>query len=213
MDKEILKKILLSLKKEDFFAKADLHIHSNESDGKINPVQIVEQAKSLEKKFISICDHNTVEAYLSTNILAENIVIPAIEFDCYFKGVLIHILGYGIDIDNKEIKNLYAASKLGRRFNLYRIFKLRNAKEVIEKIKNANGIPVLAHPACYWCFNLDDFIKSLIDIGLEGIETYYPYIGLRRIVKFHSKNTVENIADKYNLIKTGGSDFHGKKLK
>ncbi len=212
MIKENLKNLLLSFKEEDYYKNVDLHIHSCESDGEMTPYEIVEQAKRKGKKYIAISDHNTIDAYLSTNILKEEIIIPAVEFDCFFQGVLIHIIGYGIDIDNEEIKSLYAVNNIGKRFNLYRLFKLRNPKTVIEKINQAGGIAVLAHPACYWCLNIDSFVKKLIDIGLEGIETYYPYNGLRRILKFHSKKTITQIAEKYNLIKTGGTDSHHKKL-
>ena len=212
MNRENLKKLLLSIKEEDYKSKVDLHIHSCESDGRMTPVEIVKQAEKLGKKYISITDHNTIEAYLSTNILANKIVIPSVEFDCYHKGVIIHILGFGIDIDNKEIQSLFAACEMARKNKIYRLFHLKNTQEVIQKIKNANGIPVLAHPACYWCLNLDEFVKSLVSIGLEGIETYYKYRRMRCIIKFHSNKAVEKIADKYNLIKTGGSDTHGRKL-
>ena len=107
---------------------------------------------------------------------------------------------------------MYATNNLGKKFNLYRIFKLRNPKTVIEKINKAGGIAVLAHPACYWCINIDSFIKDLMNLGIEGIETYYPYNGLRGILKFHSKYTINKIAEKYNLIKTGGTDSHHKEL-
>ncbi len=212
MSKDDLKRLLLSFTEEDFWKNVDLHIHSCESDGKMTPYEIVDQAKRQGKKYIAISDHNTIDAYLSTNILRDEMVIPAVEFDCFYKGVLIHILGYGIDIDNDEIKSLFANSKHGKRCNIYRIFKLRNPKTVIEKINKAGGIAVLAHPACYWCCDLDSFVKGLIDMGLEGIETYYPYNGLRGILKFHLKRTVFEIAEKYNLIKTGGTDSHHKKL-
>ena len=212
MIKKDLKNLLLSFKEEDYYKNVDLHIHSCESDGEMTPYEIIEQARKKNKKYIAISDHNTIDAYLSTNILKEEIIIPAVEFDCFFKGVLIHILGYGIDIDNEEIKSLYATTNIGKKFNLYRLFKLRNPKTVIEKIKKAGGIAVLAHPACYWCINIDSFIKALIDLGIEGIETYYPYAGLRGILKFHSKRTINKIAEKYNLIKTGGTDSHHKEL-
>lgn len=212
MERKNLKKLLLSLSEEDYKTKADLHIHSNKSDGEMTPIEIIEQAKIKDKKYISITDHNNIDAYLSTNILAEENVISGVEFDCFHKGVLIHILGYGINIDNEEIKSLFASSILGSRYTLFRVLKLRKAKDVIEKIKKAEGIAVLAHPACYWCKNLDDFVKSLVDIGLDGIETYYPYKGLRKIIKFHDKNKVNEIAEKYKLIKTGGTDTHGKTL-
>ena len=207
-----IKELFLNFKNSDFFNNVNLHIHSNYSDGKMHPETIIKQAKERGKKYIAISDHNTVGAYLSTDILKENFLIPSVEFDCFYKGVLIHILGYSMDINNIELKKLFAKSKLGTTNNLYRILKLRKAKDVIKIIKQANGLSVLAHPACYWCINLDSFVKSLIDLGLDGIETYYPYNGFRGILKFHSKKSVKKIADKYNLLKTGGSDSHGKNL-
>lgn len=212
MRKEELKKLLSSFGEEDYFKSVDLHIHSNESDGKLTPNEIVEQAQKKGLKYISISDHNTIDAYLATNILREDMVIPAVEFDCIYKGVLIHILGYGIDIDNKELKSLYARSKNGCVHNIFRLFALRNPKEVIEKINKAGGIAVLAHPCCYWAFDLDKFVTSLVNLGLEGVEVYYPYNGMRSIVKFHSRSKIAAIADKYNLLKTGGTDSHGTKL-
>ena len=41
-----------------------------------------------------------------------------------------------------------------------RLIEGRNTKKVIQTIKNAGGIAILAHPACYWCINLDKFVKS-----------------------------------------------------
>ena len=87
-----------------------------------------------------------------------------------------------------------------------------NPNEVIEKINNAGGIAVLAHPCCYWTFNLDGFIEDMARMGISGVEVYYPYNGMRSIVKFHSRKKIADIADKYGLIKTGGTDSHGRKL-
>ena len=212
MRKEELKKLLLSFVEDDYLGGVDLHIHSNESDGKLDPKSILEQAQKKGLRYIAISDHNTIDAYLNTNILSDDMVIPAVEFDCLYRGVLIHILGYGFNIDNKEIRALCAKGKCGRKYNICRVFALRNPKKVIQAINNAGGVAVLAHPCCYWTFNLDDFIGSLAQIGIEGVEVYYPYRGLRSIVKFHSRKKIADIADKYNLIKTGGSDFHGKEL-
>lgn len=212
MRKEDLKKLLSSFTAEDYYKNADLHIHSNESDGKLSPLEILHLAQEKGLRYISVTDHNTIDAYLSSNILKEDMVISGVEFDCLYKGVLIHILGYGIDIDNAELKSLYADNRAGRTLNLYRLFKLRNPKEVIDKINASGGLAVLAHPCCYWSFSLDSFIKELAEMGIEGVEVYYPYKGMRRIVKFHSRKKIVDIADKYGLIKTGGTDSHGRKL-
>ena len=212
MSRENLKKLLLSFNCSDYYKNVDLHIHSCESDGTMTPYEIVEQAKKQNKSYIAIADHNSVDAYLSTNILREDFIIPAVEFDCFYKGVLIHILGYGIDIDDEQLKSLYSKNSAGKKCNLYRIFKLRNPEEVIRKINNAGGIAVLAHPACYWTFSLDSFIRDLISMGLAGIEYYYHYRGIRKLLKFHSEREISEITEKYGLIKTGGTDSHGRKL-
>ncbi len=211
MRREELEKLLKSFEEKDFYKNIDLHIHSNESDGKMSAYEIVSQAKERNLKYIAICDHNSIDCYLNTNILSEKFIIPAVEFDCIYKGTLMHILGYGINIDSNEIKELCAKTKSGKTFNLIRLLKLRSPKRVIEAIKKSGGIAVWAHPACCWG-NIENLAKDLINFGLDGMEVYYPYNGLRGILKFHSKEHIMYIAKKYNLIQTGGTDSHGKKL-
>ncbi len=207
-----LKELLLSFSQSDFEKNVDLHIHSNFSDGKLTPEELLENAKNKGYKLIAIADHNTVEAYKKTDILnsVHPQVITAIEFDCWYKGVLVHMLGYGIDIYNDELLKLCAKTKKETEADIVRLLNHRHPKDVIKAIHAAGGIAVLAHPACYWAISLDHFIKSLIDLGLDGIEVFYPYRRHRGIIKFHKASTVHAIAEKYNLIMTGGSDSHGE---
>jgi len=200
--------LIKSFKKEDFFNTIDLHTHSTCSDGKCPPEELVKQAKTAGYKYLAICDHNTVEAYKNDFVANSDIIIPAVEFDSWHKGVLIHLLGYGIDTKNEELKKFYAKDKRGTEADIARFFSYRSPKKLISAIHSAGGIAVLAHPACCWCFSLDRFIKSLVNIGLDGVECYYPYRRHRGIIKFHMANSAEKIAEKYDLIKTGGSDNH-----
>ncbi|MCL2283804.1 MAG: PHP domain-containing protein [Fibromonadales bacterium] len=83
------------------------------------------------------------------------------------------------------------------------------AEEGISLIKNAGGIPVLAHPALLKLKPEaeEELIKRLVGFGLVGMECFY---------SLHSPEQVDyycSIAEKYNLIVTGGSDFHGEKIK
>lgn len=74
------------------------------------------------------------------------------------------------------------------------------AEEIIDLIKQSGGIPVLAHPKL---INDDVLVEQLLKGGIEGIEAYYPR---------HSMEDTERyleMANKYNLLVTGGSDFHG----
>ena len=194
---------------EDFKSgKVNLHIHSNYSDGLADFESIVYNAKLNGYKKIAITDHNTVEGHKN---IEDDILIKGVEFDCWYGYVFIHLLAYDIDINNEELIPFFAKSKAGTEADVLRLFTIRNVKKLISAIHNAGGKAVLAHPACYWAINLEDLVKNLINDGLDGIEVYYPYPRLRKIIKFHSAKTVLEIANKYpNLIKTGGTDFHGE---
>ena len=199
--------------KEDFINnKVNLHLHSTFSDGKGDVNDILKQAKELGYKKITFCDHNTVEAYHKTDILKENIVMTGIEFDVWCGYVFMHLLAYNIDIHNSELLSFCAKTKKETELDIVRIFSKRDIKKLIQAIHNADGIAVLAHPDCCWAINLDKVVKKLISYGLDGLEVYYPYKRHRGIIKFHKAKTVEKIADKYNLIKTGGTDLHGETL-
>ena len=201
--------LIKSFTKKDYEENVNLHVHSTFSDGKIGAEELVEQAKAKGLKHIAISDHNTLDAYLKTNISKEEMVIPAIEFDCWYGTVFLHMLGYGVDVDNPELRALCAKNKRETEADWVRIFSMRHPKKVIDAIHKAGGIAVLAHPACCFSFSLDKLVKNLIKLGLDGIETYYPYARHRAIVKFATAKKVEKLADKYNLIKTGGTDEHG----
>src|SRR5574344_383355 len=195
---------------KDCGTDVNVHIQGCFCDGRWSPEEIVEDAHKKGYRLIAISDHNTVDGYKKTNILENQNVIPAIEFDCWYKGVLVHILGYGIDINDKNLLKFCAKNKKETEADIVRLFNHRHPKDIIKAIKTAGGIAVLAHPACYWAINLDNFVKGLTNLGLDGIEVYYPYRRHRGIIKFHRASTVKKIGEKYNLIMTGGSDSHGE---
>ncbi len=204
-----IKEMLSNFNEEDFKKSVNLHIHTVFSDGKCTPEQILEQAKKLKMKKIAISDHNTLQAYLVNNTLKDELVVPAIEFDCWIMGCLVHILGYGVDVNNKELQSYCAKTKAGTEADIVRLFSFRSPKKIIKAIHNAGGIAVLAHPACCWVFSLNKLVKKLVAFGLDGLEVFYQYRRHRSIIKFHSASKVARLAKKYNLIATGGTDEHG----
>ena len=203
-----IKELFSNLKKDDFYKKVNLHIHSNFSDGENDFDKLVEQAKSLDMKYISITDHNSVEGYKKTKYLNDLILIKGVEFDCFYRLSLLHILGYNVDINNAELNKLCAKNEKETKNDLMRLFKSRHPKKVINAIHSAGGIAVLAHPCCCNVINLFHYVKCLKKLGLDGIETYYPYDRFRGILKFSSREIPFEIASKLNLIQTGGSDEH-----
>ena len=197
------------LTEQDFLSgKVNLHIHTNYSDGKADFKKVLDNAKKNGYKLISITDHNTVEGHKHYQ---DEILVKGVEFDCWFGYVFIHLLAYNIDVNHPSLCPFLAKTKAETEGDLIRLFARRNVPELIKAIHEAGGIAVLAHPACYWAISLERLVKKLMKHGLDGIEVFYPYPRFRKIVKFHSAKDVRKIADKYpQLLKTGGTDFHGE---
>ena len=217
--------ILKNLSAADYYKNANLHIHTSFSDGKLHPSEIIELAKQKNLKYISITDHNTLEAYnhidldshatASPSLRMTGVdleIITGVEFDCWYKSNFMHILGYGIDLNNEELNNLCAKNPNETKLDIVRIFTPRKAPEIIKTIKEAGGIAVIAHPCCCWNLNIKKMITELKYFGLDGGEVYYPYIRHRAVVKFHTIKKVRAIAKELNLLITGGTDCHGDDL-
>lgn len=79
----------------------------------------------------------------------------------------------------------------------------------MESIKASGGKVSLAHPYQIGLDNdqLDSLVKKLMDMGLDAIECYYPRHTVAQTTFYLE------LAKKYGLHVTGGSDFHGEKVK
>ena len=73
--------------------------------------------------------------------------------------------------------------------------------EAVKLVIKAGGLPVFAHPITFRDY--EAVIVDLITAGMVGLEVYYSNSTIEDIHK------VLSLAEKYNLIPTGGSDYHG----
>ena len=250
----------------------DLHIHTTFSDGSFTPLEVINLAKKANLSAISITDHDTIDGckealkYLPNKNLnfITGIEISAAPPISFSNLESLHILGYGIDINNKHLKNLLKIQKqkrdtrnekiceklktFGIEIDINKIKKSKNlvgrphiAKEMLDKkyvktiesafvkflkqgkiayvskenisyakvlwtIKKANGISSFAHPFLLK-LSIKNFEKLLIILkenGLNALEVYYPNIQVGTLNKYKA------LAEKHNLLETGGSDFHGQ---
>lgn len=134
---------------------------------------------------------------------------------------------YGIFIDVEEIDDNYMNKNIGRA-HIARIIERRGylsykeafkrylynngpcyepkmeilPKMAIEYIHEAGGIAVLAHPGIALPY---EYIDIMIDMGINGIEVYYPKHSEQK------KHDFLEIVRRSDLVATGGSDFHGNK--
>ncbi len=99
----------------------DLHMHSRFSDdGEYEPAVLAKMCSEAGIRIMAIADHNSVQAIPEELETAEKLglkAIPAIEIDCQFQDIPLHVLGYGIryqepvfqaihdNIYNQELQN------------------------------------------------------------------------------------------------------------
>lgn len=115
-----------------------------------------------------------------------------------------------ITIDESKEKYVQALPRKDR----YKDNNWLNIKEVIEKCNELGYVTVLAHPSWIRNFNengkvldMKDLFNAIIDlksIGLDGVEVGH------RLNNKETQLELLNLAREFDLLTTGGSDFHGK---
>ena len=80
------------------------------------------------------------------------------------------------------------------------------AEEAIHFIQEASGVAVIGHPntlGANGMSELDALLSQLVKEGLKGIEVHYPEHSPAEVA------TYKFLAEKYGLVMTGGTDYHG----
>jgi len=246
----------------------DLHIHSTYSDGTLSPAAIVDLAKKTGLQAIALTDHDTMAGVAEALARGRQVdveVIAGIEISAWHEIMPLHILGYGLRVDEPDLKHRLLRLQQGRLIRNTRIVANLNrlgidltmaelsacsehgqagrphlarllvkkrvvasedeafsrylrrggaayaerfkyyADEAITMIREAGGIAVLAHPGTldFNRVSITDLLRELQRLGLQGVEVYYPTHSVSTIQK------LKRIADRLDLLITGGSDFHG----
>ena len=100
----------------------------------------------------------------------------------------------GYVVSNSEAFDLYIGRNGPAYVERYKISPL----DAVSLVKVARGWPVLAHP-----LKVTHFLPELVEGGLVGLEVYYNGYSPEDIRELAA------LARKFDLIPTGGSDFHG----
>jgi len=244
--------------------KADLHLHTTASDGRLEPKDIVSLAVKVGLDVIAITDHDTIDGITPALAAAKDfpslMVIPGVEINTDVPNGEVHILGYFIDYTDQKLavalqrlrdsregraqRMITKLSELGMNIELQRVLELAQGgsvgrphvaqalfekdyvssekeafdkyighdgpayverykllpAEAVELIVDARGLPVLAHPADIG--DLKELVPKLKGVGLIGIEVYY---------RGYSSEVIAGllkIAEQYDLVPTGGTDYH-----
>ena len=191
----------------------NFHCHTTYSDGSLTPNELIIQACKIGLSHLSITDHHSVEAYVEimesissseNNKFLKPKLWTGIEVTGLLKGCLVHILGFGFDINNNHInKYMRGESLTGRSLS---------AEAIVDSIHNSFGLAVLAHPARYKIY-YRELINEAKILGFDGIEVWYDY---ERKKNWSPSPYIcvdmYNMCRELNLLSTCGTDTHGKNL-
>ena len=98
--------------------RADLHCHTQCSDGSLTPTELILLAKQVGLQGISITDHDNIAAYTTAISAAqkEGILLgTGVEFSCDHKGQNVHVLGYGFSLTSSDIAELCSRHTIRRK--------------------------------------------------------------------------------------------------
>ena len=90
--------------------KADLHLHTTASDGRLKPEELISLATKLGLDVIAITDHDTIDGVAPALAAAEAFssltVIPGVEINTDVPHGEVHILGYFIDYTDQKLASI-----------------------------------------------------------------------------------------------------------
>ena len=81
-----------------------------------------------------------------------------------------------------------------------------SAQEGIELIRSCGGVPVWAHPYLFRGGRVEEVLPVLVEAGLMGVEVFHPHHGNNKV------NQLKQFCQQYDLLMTGGTDYHGYDL-
>ena len=162
--------------------KADLHIHSNCSDGSDCALELPKIIKEAGIDIFALTDHDTVEGCRQL----ENFkFIRGIELTSKCGDIKCHILGYGIDIDNPELNALIEKGKKLRRQ------KLETRIKYLKEVHNFEFTP----QELDWLYSR----KSVVKTHLANI----------LVKRGLAENNIEAMQKYLDACKTGNTRFDG----
>jgi predicted metal-dependent phosphoesterase TrpH len=143
--------------------KRDFHMHTFLSDGTPSPEELVLACIELKLDQISITDHDSVGAYPAVYDIARGSgleIVPGAELDCIYSDIELHMLAFGLDINNEPLNRHLAKIQAARK---------KRAAEQADAINAHYGRAVIdLHAICARCqtFMNPHLIHAMIDQGL-----------------------------------------------
>lgn len=178
--------------------RADLHCHSNFSDGTDTPMQLLHKAIEVGLQGLSITDHDTIDAYtpeLFEEAKKINLaLLPGVEISSELDCLSVHVLGYGYDLSDRSLRDFLVEmqGKRGER-NRAILIKLASYNMPIteEELQNFAKLRTIGRPHIAQLMVLKGYVGSI----QEAFEKYLKEGALCYTsgIRFHPKDVIEEI--------------------
>ncbi|MBQ7658411.1 MAG: PHP domain-containing protein [Butyrivibrio sp.] len=166
--------------------------------------------EEFKKKLGQFIDSRTVRNKKMCRKLSEEAGIPISyeELTGSFPGAVLtraHYAKFMVDRGYAKSRNEVFDKYIGDNCPYYVEREKISPEEAISYVLEAGGVPVLAHPILYHLSDrkLDALVARLKNAGLKGIEAIYSTYSPSE------ERRIKELAAKYDLLISGGSDFHG----
>ena len=173
-------------------AKADLHLHTDFSDGLHAPHLVVKAAALAGLQMIAVTDHDTMEGALRAK--EYSLRRPDL-------GVQV-ILGEEVSTVNGHVIGLFLHQFIPARLS---------ARRTVDLIHEQGGIAILAHPFHVYTgkqYRHPKAVDILDDIPFDGVET----VNHGDALSFWSNKKAQKVLDQRKLAAIGCSDAHNSKF-
>lgn len=169
------------------WSKADLHIHSNHSDGLARIPEIMEYVKNeTDLRVIAITDHNTIEGALFAKSLEE-----MYDFEV--------VVGEEVSSKSGHVIGLYLTEHIPAGLT---------AAETISRIHEQGGVAIIPHPfsnrGIFGPLGMNAFKGTINELAFHALEVYnsMPFL------IYANKVAAKMFAGGQGIAATGGSDAH-----
>lgn len=215
--------------------RIDLHCHSSASDGDHSPANVARRLADIGVTWASLTDHNTVggqEEFRAALARRGIAYIPGVEIDARSSFGVLHVLAYGIDLNNAPLLAVLRTVREPWRSSVRRwLDRIRpphgeseslaapcapdetngepqgplTTQRAICLVHEAGGLTFLAHPleSLRSFKRLEEALDLLQAEGLDGLEVFH------KSYPEGVRAALLALATRRGLVPTGGSDFHG----
>lgn len=130
--------------------RADLHIHSNCSDGTDSPLAILDLAKAAHLSGLSITDHDTLQAYTpelyakAKELRLE--LLEGVEISSEWQGLTVHVLAYRFDTGIQMFLDQVVDRRIERNRRIIEKLKKKGIAINEEELRSSGPLQIVGRP-------------------------------------------------------------------